>query len=209
MYKKKSKLRKSYTTDAYKMLPLSLFSETVFGECAEDFDEILRHPNREDDFWNTRFGGEEARNALRHAKIPVLLVTGFYDIYTGGVFDIMIKVFAAALLLLGVLDFITLHWLTGTVKALLGAAVWFLSWKFLTVALYLAGGLLIVDGLLGLARTLHRRRVAFVRLSGVLASLICVAVGGFLLFGQGVVLPWVFTLTGVCLVISGILSLVK
>lgn len=132
-----------------------------------------------------------------------------FIVYTGGVFDIMIKVFAAALVVLGAIDFITLHWLSGGVKALLGVAVWFLSWKFLTVALYLAGGLLIVYGLLGLFRTLRRHRVALARLSGVLSSLICVAVGCFLLFGQGVVLSWVFTLTGVCLVISGVLSLVK
>lgn len=87
MYKKKSNLKKSYTTESYKMLPLADFSKTVFGECAEDFDEILHHPRRDDSFWNTRFGGGEAKNAIKHANIPILLVTGFYDIYTGGVFD--------------------------------------------------------------------------------------------------------------------------
>jgi predicted acyl esterase len=87
MYKKKSNLKKSYTTDSYKMLPLSDFSKTVFGERAEDFDEILKHPNRNDPFWNTRYGGGEAHDAIKHARIPILLVTGFYDIYTGGVFD--------------------------------------------------------------------------------------------------------------------------
>ena len=87
MYKKKSNLRKSYTIDSYKMLPLSEFSKTVFGERAEDFDEILRHPKRSDPFWNTRYGGGEAHEAIKHAHIPILLVTGFYDIYTGGVFD--------------------------------------------------------------------------------------------------------------------------
>ena len=87
MYKKKSNLKKSYTTDSYKMLPLADFSKTVFGENAEDFDEILRHPKRDDPFWNTRFGGGEAHDAIKHANIPILLVTGFYDIYTGGIFD--------------------------------------------------------------------------------------------------------------------------
>ena len=87
MYKKKSNLKKNYSTDSYKTLPLSEFSQTVFGERAEDFDEILRHPKREDSFWRTRFGGGEAHDAIKHANIPILLVTGFYDIYTGGVFD--------------------------------------------------------------------------------------------------------------------------
>ena len=87
MYKKKGRLKKSYTADSYKMLPLADFSTTVLGERADDFDEILRHPNRNDDFWKTRYGGGEAHEAIKHANIPILLVTGFYDIYTGGVFD--------------------------------------------------------------------------------------------------------------------------
>ena len=69
------------------MLPLSEFSKTVFSEKAEDFDEILKHPDKNDAFWNTLYGGGEAHEAIKHANIPILLVTGFYDIYTGGVFD--------------------------------------------------------------------------------------------------------------------------
>ena len=87
MYKKKSNLKKSYVTDSYRMLPLSDFSKVVFGERVEDFDEILKHPSKDDAFWNTRYGGVESRDAIKHAKIPILLVTGFYDIYVGGMFD--------------------------------------------------------------------------------------------------------------------------
>lgn len=87
MYKKKSQLKKNFTPETYHMLPLSDFSKTVFGESAEDFDEILKHPDRNDPFWATRYGGGEAHEAIKHANIPILLVTGFYDIYTGGVFD--------------------------------------------------------------------------------------------------------------------------
>ena len=87
MYKKKTMPKKNYVPESYNMLPLSDFSRTVFGESAEDLDAALRHPKREDPFWMTRFGGGEAHDAIRHANIPILLVTGFYDIYTGGIFD--------------------------------------------------------------------------------------------------------------------------
>lgn len=87
MYKKKSNLKKCYTTDSYRMLPLSDFSKTVLSESAESFDEILKHPDRKDIFWSTRFGGGESHDAIKHADIPILLVTGFYDIFTGGIFD--------------------------------------------------------------------------------------------------------------------------
>lgn len=92
MYKKQRAMRgeltKSYTPDCYKMLPLINFSQSVLGEKAEDFDAILMHPDRDDPFWKeTRFGGAEAIGAINGANIPILLITGFYDIYTGGVFD--------------------------------------------------------------------------------------------------------------------------
>ena len=87
MYKKKQILKKNYVPESYNILPLIDFSKTVFGERAEDFDEILLHPDPNDAFWETRYGGGEAHDAIKHANIPILLVTGFYDIYTGGVFD--------------------------------------------------------------------------------------------------------------------------
>lgn len=88
MYKKNGDLKKAFSPDAYRMLPLSDFSRAVLGEPAPDFDEVLRHPDRDDPFWTTsRYGGAEAHDAIRHARIPILLVTGFYDIYTGSVFD--------------------------------------------------------------------------------------------------------------------------
>ena len=87
MYKAKAKIKKNYTEETFEMLPLSDFSKTVFGESADDFDQMLKSPNREDDFWNTRYGGKDARNAVKDAKFPILFTTGFYDIYTGGIFD--------------------------------------------------------------------------------------------------------------------------
>lgn len=87
MYKKKSLPVKHYVPESFNMLPLSDFSQTVFDEKAADFDEILQHPSADDPFWRTPMGGGEAHNALVHAQIPILLVTGFYDIYTGGIFD--------------------------------------------------------------------------------------------------------------------------
>jgi len=87
MYKHKSIREKAYKQETYNMLPLIDFSKTVFGEGVPSFDDILLHPDRNDDFWNTRAGGSDSRGALTNANIPILIVTGFYDIYTGGMFD--------------------------------------------------------------------------------------------------------------------------
>lgn len=84
---KSDRIRKNFVPASFDMLPLSDFSEAVLGEPSEDFDEMIRHPDPQDAFWQTRYGGADARNAVKDVKFPVLLTTGFYDIYTGGVFD--------------------------------------------------------------------------------------------------------------------------
>ncbi len=87
MYKAKTMKKKPYTAESFNTLPLSAFTETVFGEPAADFDEMLRHPHPTDAFWNTRYGGNDARGALDHVAFPVMMRTGMFDIYTGGIFD--------------------------------------------------------------------------------------------------------------------------
>lgn len=88
MYKTGSHLEKHFTHGSFDTLPLANFSELVFGEPTEDFDAMLANPDPESAFWNTRSGGADARHAVRDAGFPVLLTTGFYDIYTGGIFDL-------------------------------------------------------------------------------------------------------------------------
>lgn len=87
MYKAKTMPEKNYTVDSYRMLPLSDFSKTVFGEDVPDFDGVLANPDKNSPFWNTHLGGVESRDAVKSANIPILLVTGHCDIFFGGVVD--------------------------------------------------------------------------------------------------------------------------
>ena len=87
MYKAKSKMKKHYTAGSFETLPLSDFTKTVFDEPVKDFDDMLRSPKPTDAFWQTHNGGADARGATDNVKFPILFTTGFYDIYTGGIFD--------------------------------------------------------------------------------------------------------------------------
>ena len=87
MYKAKSHIKKNFTTTTFDMLPLKNFTRIVFGECSEDFDDMLKSPNPSDAFWQTHNGGTDARRATDNIKFPVLFTTAFNDIYTGGLFD--------------------------------------------------------------------------------------------------------------------------
>ena len=87
MYKRKTFKNKNFNENSYKMLPLINFSKEVFNEEFIEFDNILLHPNKDDSYWKSIEGGSETINALKHANIPILLTTAWYDIYTGGIFD--------------------------------------------------------------------------------------------------------------------------
>ena len=87
MYKKNRQIKKNYTHDSFRTFPLSAFSQAVFGEKRTFLDEEFSHPDPADPFWDTPAGGGDYKTALDNLKFPVLFITGFYDIYTEGVFD--------------------------------------------------------------------------------------------------------------------------
>ena len=86
LYKSKSNLCKNFSMSSFSELPLKGLSKRVLNDTAEDFEQMLEAPFSTDPFWNTRFGGAEARNATDNATIPILLSTGYNDFYVGGVF---------------------------------------------------------------------------------------------------------------------------
>lgn len=91
MYKKKQLKKKNFTADSFRTFPLTAFSKAVFGEEKTFLDKEFSCPDPKDPFWETREGGGEYRKALDDLKFPVLFITGFYDIYTEGVFDMWEK----------------------------------------------------------------------------------------------------------------------
>ncbi len=86
LYKAKSGLKKTHSMDSFSQLPLCNLSQRVLGERTEDFEQMLLAPEREHPFWETRYGGNEARDAVTHAGIPILFTTGYNDFYLGGMF---------------------------------------------------------------------------------------------------------------------------
>lgn len=86
LYKDKVGLNKNFNMQSFSQLPLKNLSERVLGDRAEDFEQMLEAASPHHEFWNTRLGGIEAKDAVSHANIPILLSTGFNDFYTGGVF---------------------------------------------------------------------------------------------------------------------------
>lgn len=69
--------------------PLIDWSRRFFGAAEPSFDKPLLHPRADDPFWTSDDpdAGRDYGEALAKSTMPVLLRTGFYDIYTEGMFD--------------------------------------------------------------------------------------------------------------------------
>ncbi|KAJ5676808.1 uncharacterized protein N7477_002441 [Penicillium maclennaniae] len=70
--------RSSELEEAVAGLPLETSLQKYFGDKAPWLFEYLKHPNVEDDYWKSR----RHHVALERAKIPILLISGWYDTFT-------------------------------------------------------------------------------------------------------------------------------
>lgn len=87
LYKDKGNLNKRFSMKSFSALPLKGLSKRVLGEYADDFEQMLEASSPSHEFWSTRFGGIDTKDAVTNADIPILLSTGYNDFYVGGVFD--------------------------------------------------------------------------------------------------------------------------
>jgi len=82
-YKAKDMPQKNFDKESsFDILPLTDFAKTVFGEEIADFDKTLRTPDPTDAYWQN----SEEQNCTDNTHVALLLTTGFYDVYAGGMF---------------------------------------------------------------------------------------------------------------------------
>jgi len=69
--------------------PLLDFSKRYWGCPVPAFDNMIAHPRPEDPYWTSGEvgSGAEYRWAFQKSTMPILLETGFYDLYTEGICD--------------------------------------------------------------------------------------------------------------------------
>ena len=88
-YKKKNHALQRNASVTFADFPLLDFSRRYWGEAVPSLDNQIAHPRRDDPFWRSHEPGSGAdyRRAFLDSSIPILLRTGFYDIYTEGICD--------------------------------------------------------------------------------------------------------------------------
>ena len=153
----------------------------------------------------------QKQNKLVSAALTIALGVLFI-LLKGQVVSIAMTVLGVALIVLAVLD-LTHNLITpAVVKAVVGVVVLVFGWAFISVALYIMGALLLIYGVL---QVISAFRAAFFGKNILLTVLslvepaICIFAGVCLFFNQGGAIAWVFTVSGVFLIIDGILALVQ
>ena len=88
-YRKKDKSLCRNRDVTFAEFPLADFSRRYWGEAVPALDNVLRHPWPDDPFWRSREPGSgvDYLDAISKSTMPILLRTGFYDIYTDGICD--------------------------------------------------------------------------------------------------------------------------
>ena len=87
-YKKKDRTLKRDESVKNTDLPLKDFCKRRFGMPVSTLEEAWYHPRPDDPWWKTAgTAGGEYRRAHLESTVPVMMVTGFYDIYTEGMFN--------------------------------------------------------------------------------------------------------------------------
>lgn len=88
-YLKKDKTLYRNEKDTFHDFPLCEFSMRQWGHKVRTMDNVLTHPRPDDPFWQSydMGSGADCRNGLLKSTMPILLMTGHYDIYTEGVHD--------------------------------------------------------------------------------------------------------------------------
>lgn len=86
-YKKKDRALPRDVEARFRDFPLGDFSRRCWDRAVPALDNVIAHPRRDDPFWASDAAGSGARyrRALLDSRIPILLRTALYDVYTDGI----------------------------------------------------------------------------------------------------------------------------
>lgn len=148
------------------------------------------------------------------------MVTAFMSILLGVLLITMrdrvigaaITVLGVAVLISAVADFVAKLMNTAIVKAVVGVCILVFGWMFVDLALYILAAGIILMGLLqisGIHRYSPVNLTAGEKLMVYMRPAVMVLAGACLLFNKNGTLAWVFVVTGILLVVQGVMSLVN
>ena len=147
------------------------------------------------------------------SAIMTLVLGVLMFIYKGGVISIGLTVIGIALVVLAVLDFVHKNIVPGVIKAVFAALilVFGVGNLLVTVGFYVLGALALIYGILQVIAFFRKRgkKTLLYSILALIEPVVCVAIGVCLLFYQGSTVNTVLMISGVLLMVDGVLALLQ
>ena len=129
----------------------------------------------------------------------------------GEIISITLTILGIVGIIMAIIDFVHSLTMTGIIKAVVGACVLVFGWMFVNLSLYILAAVIIIMGLMQIV-SIHRIGQVFLttgeKMLAYIRPVLTVIAGAILFFNQGGVINWVFVLTGILLLVEGVLNLV-
>ena len=142
--------------------------------------------------------------------LALILIGALFMIYKSEVISIAMSIIGVTLIILGVVDFVRKFVVSGVVKIAFGVLVLAAGWLFITLALYILGAFLLIAGVSELYKLtkVKIKKMTLPMAMHIVQPIIYILVATCLFFNQGGALSWVFTVSGLFLVIDGVVALI-
>lgn len=148
---------------------------------------------------------ESMITSLISIALGILLI-----IMKGEVISLALTILGVAVLVSAIVDFANKWTNTGIVKAVIGVCILVFGWVFINLALYVLAAAIIIMGLLQISNN-YKYAPVEITLKGKIflyaKPALTVLAGGCLLFNQGGTMNWIFIVTGILLIVEGVLEL--
>lgn len=139
------------------------------------------------------------------------LLTGLFTIVLGVLFIVLkgevvsigMTIMGVALIISSILDLIRKQGSQSIIKLVIGAVVIVFGWTLVSAALYIMAAVLLINSVMQIS-TIAKMTKGF-NLS-YLQPIMSLIVAICLLFNQGGTISWVFVVSGVCLIIKGVIA---
>ena len=148
-------------------------------------------------------------NEIVMASILVI-VGALFMIFKGEIISIIMTILGIRMIVRGIFDLMRGYTMGGVINIVFGALILGAGWLFITLALYILAACLLIAGI-GELSGLLKERVKKLNLAVILRiaqPVIYILVAICLFFNQGGAISWVFTVSGLFLIVDGALGLV-
>lgn len=130
----------------------------------------------------------------------------------GNIISIALTVAGVSLIAFAVIDILHGGKTLAVIKGVLGVCILVFGWVFINLALYIVGGFMIASGLMQIVNHNKPGKVIYSKKQQnieLIKSIMLVLAGACLLFNQGAAVDWVFVVSGVLLIIQGIMGVIE